>query len=311
MVASAAALSPRDEVFSQYREHGVLLHRLAMSVAGHDSADAALAPYLPFMRQNVGSARDIGRARQMSMHYGDPHLAFQMVSSTVATQIPHAAGFAYALKRAGESQSRIAVSYFGDGGSSEGDFHAGLNFAATLQAPVLFLCRNNGFAISTPTAQQLRSDGIAGRAVGGYGVAAFRVDGNDAVATYIAVNEARDYIVRQQKPCLVELLTYRRGDHSTSDDSALYRNKAEADDFADPVNRLAAYLRVERTAWDEDQTQRELAEQRTHALRALEIAEKEDKPTPDMLFDDVYAGELPQALRKQRDELRRHLASQP
>merc|ERR1711939_1177599 len=112
----------------------------------------------------------------MPVHYGSKELNFVTISSTLATQMPQASGAAYALKRRGEKA--VVACYFGDGAASEGDAHAAFNFAATADAPVLFICRNNGFAISTPTADQYRGDGIASRGIG-YGIPAIRVDGND------------------------------------------------------------------------------------------------------------------------------------
>lgn len=285
--------------------------------ATEDMSESEIETYLLFMRQNVGSAKDVGRARQMTMHYGDPKFYFQMVSSTVATQIPHAVGAAYALKRqpvnaacAQDGQRRISVVFFGDGGSSEGDFHAGLNMAATLDAPVLFLCRNNGYAISTPSSQQFRSDGIAGRAVGGYGIAAFRVDGNDALATILAVRAARGYVVRHQKPALVELMSLRGGDHSTSDDSSLYRDKQLLSTVPDPINRFANYLQTDRKCWTEKMTSDYFERQRRFALTALERAEAEEKPAAEAVFDDVYSEPMPQSLQRQKEALLKHLRRQ-
>ncbi|CAN0387968.1 unnamed protein product, partial [Scytosiphon promiscuus] len=148
----------------------------------------------------------------------------QTVSSPLGTQIPQAVGAAYALKLSGEAN--IAICYFGDGAASEGDFHAAMGLAATREAPVLFVCRNNGYAISTPVKDQYRGDGIISRAPG-YGVHAIRVDGNDALAMYAATDEARKLCLSQNKPVLMEAMTYRLGHHSTSDDWSRYRSSDE------------------------------------------------------------------------------------
>lgn len=112
--------------------------------------------------------------------------------------------------------------YFGEGAASEGDFHYGLNFAATIGTPTLFICRNNGYAISTPSSEQFKGDGIASRGWG-YGMRTYRVDGNDVLAMHQVVKEAREYATTEYKPVLIEAMTYRVGHHSTSDDSTAYR----------------------------------------------------------------------------------------
>lgn len=205
---SAAALHPNDEVFGQYRETGVLMYR-GFSLQ-------------QFMDQCYSNERDEGKGRQMPVHYGSKALHFQTISSPLGTQIPQASGAAYALKLS--DTKNIVMCYFGEGAASEGDFHAGLNMAATLECPVVFFCRNNGYAISTPAHEQFRGDGIASRGHG-YGMKAFRVDGNDILAVYNATKMARELAVKNNEPILIEAITYRVGHHSTSDDSSAYRAK--------------------------------------------------------------------------------------
>ncbi|NXV55812.1 ODBA dehydrogenase, partial [Molothrus ater] len=158
-----------------------------------------------FMAQCYGNARDPGKGRQMPVHYGCPERHFVTISSPLATQIPQAVGAAYAIKRA--DASRAVVCYFGEGAASEGDAHAGFNFAATLECPIVFFCRNNGYAISTPTSEQYRGDGIAARGPG-YGLLSIRVDGNDVFAVYNATREARRRAVAENQPFLIEAMTY-------------------------------------------------------------------------------------------------------
>lgn len=141
---SAAALANNDLVFGQYREAGVLMWR------GF--------PLEKFMAQCYGNCLDLHKGRSMPVHYGSREHHFVSISSPLATQMPQAVGAAYALKR--ENKNRVVICYFGEGAASEGDSHAALNFAATLQAPIIFFCRNNGYAISTPTHEQYRGDGI-------------------------------------------------------------------------------------------------------------------------------------------------------
>ena len=156
----------------------------------------------------------------MPVHYGSKDLHFQTISSPLTTQLPQASGSGYAFRLDGED--RVAMCYFGDGAASEGDFHAALNFAATLKSQTIFFCRNNGYAISTPVSDQYKGDGIVSRGPG-YGIHSIRIDGNDLFAVYQATKEARELCVSKQVPVLIEAMTYRVGHHSTSDDSTRYR----------------------------------------------------------------------------------------
>ncbi|KAF8358977.1 bckd-1A [Pristionchus pacificus] len=157
-VGSAAALAPNDLVFGQYREVGVLMYR------GF--------PLEQFMHQCYGNHCDIGKGKQMPVHYGSSEHNFVTISSPLTTQLPQAAGAAYAFKMR-PGNDRIVCVYFGDGAASEGDAHAAFNFAATLKCPIIFFCRNNGYAISTPTSEQYGGDGIAGKGPG-YGLHTIR-----------------------------------------------------------------------------------------------------------------------------------------
>jgi 2-oxoisovalerate dehydrogenase E1 component alpha subunit len=156
--------------------------------------------------------------------------------------LPQASGAGYQYRINGKD--RIAVTYFGEGAASEGDFHPALNFASTLRAQTLFYCRNNMYAISTPIDDQYAGDGIAVRGVA-YGMPTIRVDGNDIFAIYAATKKAREMIIRDKRPCLIEAISYRVGDHSTSDNSATYRTdeemkkwKSTIDNFGNPIYRL-------------------------------------------------------------------------
>lgn len=272
-IASAAALTPSDTILSQYREAGVLLWR------GYD--------FQQFADQCFGNEADPGKGRQMPAHYVSKEHNFFTVSSPIATQIPQAVGAAYSLKM--NKENACAVTYFGDGGSSEGDFHAGMNFAAVLEVPLLFICRNNGWAISTPTSEQFRSDGVVAKGQA-YGMRSLRVDGNDALAVYLAVKTARQIAVEESRPILIEALTYRVGHHSTSDDSSKYRSKEEIEHWrvkCDPVMRLRIWL--QNNGWwnlaDEQNLQTDIREK---MMLALQNAETRKKPCLSNLFKDVY-----------------------
>jgi 2-oxoisovalerate dehydrogenase E1 component alpha subunit len=238
------------------------------------------------------------------------------VASTLGTQIPHATGVAYALKihalRNPNDPPRVAVAYFGDGAASEGDFHGALNIAATRQCPVIFICRNNGFAISTPTSEQYRGDGIASRAAG-YGIQALRVDGTDIFAVYEATMEARRRALENKgQPILLEMMSYRVSHHSTSDDSFAYRSRDEVNRWKmqdNPLTRLRKWLENE-GLWDENIERDTRSKIRQDVLNELAAAEKERKPVLKSVFDDVYA-ELTEEMEEQRRELRRVIEKYP
>jgi 2-oxoisovalerate dehydrogenase E1 component alpha subunit len=281
---TGAGLQPNDVVFGQYREAGVLMYR------GFTLQQ--------FMDQCFGNVSDQGKGRQMPVHYGSRELNFVTISSPLATQMPQAAGAAYALKLAKTGQ--CVLCFFGEGAASEGDAHAAFNFAATLEAPVVFFCRNNGYAISTPTHDQFRGDGIASRGPG-YGMLTLRIDGNDTLAVYAAVAEARRIALEQNRPVLIEAMTYRVGHHSTSDDSTAYRSKEEVrvweGPFHDPIARFRAYLK-DKSLWS-DAEEAALGQQVDQDIkRALDAAQKKLKPAADELFTDVY-DKLPQSLVEQ------------
>ncbi|CAL1362733.1 unnamed protein product [Linum trigynum] len=294
-VAAAAALTPDDVVMPQYREPGVLLWR------GFTLRE--------FADQCFGNKDDYGKGRQMPIHYGSNKLNYFTVSSPLATQIPQAAGVAYALKM--EKKDACVVTFFGDGSSSEGDFHAGLNFAAVTESPVVFVCRNNGWAISTNVSEQFRSDGIVVKGQA-YGIDSIRVDGNDALAVYNSIRAAREIAVKQGKPVLVEFLTYRVGHHSTSDDSTKYRPVDEIEYWKvtrNPVNRFRKW--VEGNGWWNEGEESELrSATRKQLLQAIQAAERTEKPVLEEMFNDVY-DETPSNLREQHVQLRETIKRHP
>ena len=214
-VGSAAALELADWMYPQYREIGALFWR------GFTIQD--------FIHQMFGNSKDLALGRQMPNHFGSRELNVVTVSSPIATKIPHAAGSAYAMKLLNEKSCTIC--YFGEGATSEGDFHAGLNFAAVRKTPTIFFCRNNGYAISTPVSRQFASDGVAPKGAG-YGIEAARIDGNDFFAVYLATLEAKRRGLEGEGPALIEAMTYRMGAHSTSDDPSAYRQQEEVDAWA-------------------------------------------------------------------------------
>ncbi|EIN12930.1 hypothetical protein PUNSTDRAFT_50148 [Punctularia strigosozonata HHB-11173 SS5] len=289
IIGSAAALADDDEVLGQYREMGVLLWR----GFGIEAV----------MNQCFGNEGDTsGKGRQMPVHFGSKAKHFHTISSPLATQIPQAAGVAYALKRS--KRKNCAAVFFGEGAASEGDFHAGMLLASTIPSPTLFLARNNGFAISTPASEQFAGDGIVSRGPG-YGVESVRVDGNDVLAVLGAVREARRRCVETGKGVLVEAMTYRVGHHSTSDDSFAYRARQEVEErkrIDNPIARFRFWLES-RGWWNEDREEELKARLKKEVMSAFKKAESLKRAELSELFSDVYAGEEPWNIREQREEL--------
>lgn len=234
----------------------------------------------------------------------------------MATQLPHASGVAYALKmqnlRSPDAKQRIAVAFFGEGAASEGDFHAALNIAATRSCPVVFICRNNGYAISTPTLEQYRGDGIASRGIG-YGIETIRVDGNDIWAVREATKKARALALEDGgKPVLIEAMTYRASHHSTSDDSFAYRARVEVEDWKrrdNPITRLRKWMES-KGIWDEGQEKTAREKIRKEILKGFTEAEREKKPALRSMFEDTYA-ELTEDHKAQMKQLKSMLDKYP
>ena len=293
-VASAAALTNDDMIMSQYREQGALAWR------GYKTEQ--------FMNQMFSNEKDPNKGRQMPIHYGDKALNFMTISSPLGTQIPQASGYAYGQKMAGKKA--LTICYFGEGAASEGDFHAGLNMAAVLHCPVIFFCRNNGYAISTPAEEQFAGDGIASRGIG-YGVKTIRVDGNDPLAVYAATRHAKEIALKEACPVLIEAMTYRLAAHSTSDDPSGYRSKDEEEKWRqkDPVLRLSEWLNSK--GWfDADAVEKRKTATRESVLAALKEAEKVPVNPIDDIVTDVY-DHVPRHLNDQLQALKQHIARYP
>ncbi|KAH8326681.1 hypothetical protein KR067_011917 [Drosophila pandora] len=292
-IGSAAALEMRDLIYGQYREAGVLVWR------GFRIDQ--------FIDQCYGNVDDLGRGKQMPVHYGSRELNFVTISSPLSTQMPQAVGAAYAMKMK-KGNDACVVCYFGEGAASEGDAHAAFNFAATLGCPVILFCRNNGFAISTPSHEQYKGDGIAGRGPMGYGIATIRVDGTDVFAVYNAMKMAREYVLKENKPVVFEALAYRVSHHSTSDDSTAYRSPEEIEvwnSVDNPISKLKRYM-VHKGWFDEAEETAFIKDVRKKVLKQIAVSEKKLKPNWREMFEGVYA-EMPEHLVEQRKELEKHL----
>ncbi|MEZ3142859.1 thiamine pyrophosphate-dependent enzyme [Halobaculum sp. MBLA0143] len=219
----------------------------------------------------------------------------------IASQIPHAAGAGMYAAR--EDESWAALCCLGDGATSEGDFHEGLNFAGVFDAQTVFFCENNGWAISLPRQRQTASDTIAQKA-NAYGFDGVRVDGNDPLAVRETVTEALAS-ARDGEPVLVEALTYRQGAHTTADDPSQYRD-GEPDlpewRLADPVERFRGWC-LDQGIVDDDWIETTEAEVESEIETAVETAESVDRPEPEDMFEHVFAEATPH-LDRQRDEVR-------
>ncbi|KPI45681.1 2-oxoisovalerate dehydrogenase subunit alpha, mitochondrial [Cyphellophora attinorum] len=301
-VGTASALDSEDVCFLQYREQGVLVQR------GFTLTE--------MMNQLFANKDDHGKGRNMPVHYGSGKLNVHTVSSPLATQIPQASGAAYALKMQSlinpNVKKRIVACYFGEGAASEGDFHAALNIAATKSCPVVFVCRNNGFAISTASIEQYKGDGIASRGLG-YGIDTIRVDGNDIFAVREVMIEARKKALEGDcKPILIEAMSYRVSHHSTSDDSFAYRAKREVEEWKrrdNPITRLRKWME-NKGIWNEDMEKEARASIRKEVLREFAAAEKLKKPPIRAMFEDVYEEITPEAKAQMR-ELKRVVEKYP
>lgn len=232
------------------------------------------------------------------------------VSVPLATQLLHAAGLGMAMNLRGDKG--VVMTYFGDGASSEGDTHEAMNFAAVYQAPVVFVCLNNQYAISVPLSKQMRNETIAQRAIA-YGMPGIKVDGNDVLAMYVATKEAVERARRGEGPTLIEGLTYRITPHTTADDPKRYRSEDEANQWCnrEPINRFKKYL-LDKGVYTEKQLQA-LEEELDATIKAAVVKAEELSQSPDLMdplsmFDSLYA-DMPPYLAEQREELKQHLES--
>jgi pyruvate dehydrogenase E1 component alpha subunit len=219
----------------------------------------------------------------------------------------HAAGLAYG--EAHQGRDTVALAFIGDGATSEGDFHEGVNFAAVFRAPVVFFVQNNRYAISVPLSRQTAAPTLAYKGVG-YGIPSEQVDGNDPAAVLAVLTRAVEHARAGNGPFLVEAHTYRLEPHTNADDATRYRDGAEVDEWLgrDPLARLEAYLRAEGVLDDAAVAAvRDEAESFAADLRARMNSEPEVDPLS--LFDHVYAQPTPQLI-EQREQVRAELAAE-
>ncbi len=227
----------------------------------------------------------------------------------VASQLLHAAGIGMAMNI--QQEKKVVLTFFGDGSSSEGDCHEALNFASVFNAPVVFICLNNQYAISVPIAKQMKNETIAQRAIA-YGMQGIRVDGNDVLAVYTATQEAIERARKGEGPTLVECLTYRFTPHTTADDPKRYRSDDESKKWhqREPLLRFAKYLAAKGIMNEEQRIQIDAeldAEIKAAVAKAEELAKSEELSDPLHMFDYLYA-DMPPFLQEQRQELADHIS---
>ena len=273
VIAAAHALAPDDYFVPALREASAALYRGL--------------PLRTYLAQMLGNTNDLGHGRQMPGQVGSRAIRHVIGSSSVASQMPHATGLAWAARIRGEHT--VVVGFVGDGGTSEDDFQSGLNFAAVFKAPVVFVCQNNQWAISTPLASQTAARSIAIKGLA-FGVPSIRVDGNDVLALYAVIKQAVDRARAGNGPSFVEAVTYRLGAHGPTDDPSRYRDPAEAAAWQrkDPLLRYGIWLDAQKILTVEAQA---AARQRIDDEIRAAIASEEPAGAPptSSLFDDVLA----------------------
>ena len=286
IIGATAALEEDDWVVPALREAGAAIYR-----------GLTLKQYVA---QIFGNANDVGQGHQLPCHPGTRASRYVTMSSCIASQIPHATGIAWAAQI--QKSTQVALGFMGDGATSEEDFHVGLNFAGVLKAPVVFVCQNNQWAISTPVTVQTASKTIAIKAYA-YGFPGVRVDGNDVFAVYGAVKHAVDRARAGHGPTLVEALTYRIGAHSTSDDPSRYRDERVTEQWKkkDPIARFRTWLVAQGLLTDE--RDKALRDQIDAEVRDA-VATEEPVPAPALhtLVENVFA-EVPAFLEEELAEI--------
>ncbi len=262
-VGSALALEKNDWIFPSFRENGVYL------AVGH--------PPSMVIQYWGGDERGLRIAEDINI---------LPVCIPVASHIPHAVGTAMAAKCRGDRGA--AVVYFGDGGTSEGDFHEGLNFAGVFRLPVVFICENNQWAISLPREKQTAAKTIAQKAYA-YGFEGVQVDGNDIFAVYRATKDALNKAKQGNGPTLIECFTYRMSDHTTADDASRYRTKEEVEAWKekDPILRLKLFME-KKGLWTEQYQKDVEAGARAAVDEAEKKAETVAPPDPRDMFTSTY-----------------------
>lgn len=291
-IAATMVFDPEDWIFMGYRHPGCMLLRGI--------------PLQELYYQYFGREGDPLKGRRLPTLTGDRRANIPPMTTQIGSYIPHATGAAWAAKLQGH-KTRF-LTFFGDGATSRGEFHSAMNFAGIHKPPVLFICENNGWAVSTPTSTQTASKTFAEKG-DAYDIPNRRIDGNDPLAVYAAVREAYDNL-HEKGPMLIEAVTYRMGLHTTSDDPSLYREQADVDAWAewDPLKRMRRYLE-DRGLWDDAREEANQNKCLADIAECVTRAEAAPFPTPETMFDDIFA-EPHWQLAEQKARLLQELADQ-
>jgi len=286
-VGSTHALAADDLISYQYREHGAVVVR------------DLLSEYLPYWMGHESGTEAIADGNVFPLNIG------------IAAHLPHAVGASWAFDH--RDEDRVVACHFGDGATSEGDFHEAMNFAGVFDTPTLFCCHNNGWAISIPESRQTATDTFAQKATA-YGFDGVRVDGMDPLASYAATREAAerarpggdepggDASAEDPRPVLVEFVEYRFGAHTTADDPTAYREPDDVDPWRalDPLDRMEAFLRE--TGRIDDEGVAAVRDEADEVVAEAIDAAESVAADPAAMFDHAFA-ELPREVRGQRDDL--------
>lgn len=288
VVGCGDPLQEQDWVFPALREGLIMLMR------GY--------PLVPYIASNYGNELDNMKGRQMPCHYSAREVKQVSWSSCMATQLLHATGAAYAAKM--KRTDEVFIGFVGDGGTSENDFHAAMNFAGVHKTPNVFVVQNNQWAISVPGTLQTASRSYAVKARA-YGFDGVRVDGNDVLAVRQVMQQALEQARAGGGPTLIETVTFRMGGHSTSDDPTRYRSGELEDQWRkrDPIDRFEAYLQ-RHDLLDEGDARRLREEVASTINEAVKEVEQAGPPPTDTLFEDVYK-DPPAILKEQEAEMHR------
>ena len=248
---------------------------------------AGMTPYEVFLGIFAKADDPSSGGRQMPAHWGSRRLGIISGSSPIATQVPHAAGIAYAARY--RNEDAVVACWFGEGATSEGDWHEGLNFAGVHRLPVVWICENNRYAISVPQSKQMAIENVADRAEG-YGVPGVVVDGNDVLACYAAMKQAHERARTGGGPTLIECKTYRYFPHTSDDDDKSYRSREEVEEahHHDPIDVFATYLRDQGIA-DDAGLEAMRDEVKTDIDRQITLAWEAPDPEPASALRHVFA----------------------
>ncbi len=287
-IGMSYTLTAIDWAFPSYRDPGTCLVRGV--------------PMSALWDQIMGNSADESKGRQMPVHWSFKPWKIVSVASPISDKLLHAVGVAYAAKYRGEKS--VALASFGEGATSQGEFHSAMNFAGVYKTPVVFFCENNQYAISLPVRRQTASESIAIKAEA-YGFEGVQIDGNDILAVYKATKSAVDTARSGGGPTLIEAITYRIGAHSTSDDANIYRSAEEVEMWKkrDPLVRFTKYL-INKGIISEQENEKMIQQIDADMTKVIKERELIPPPAKSTLFTDVYS-EMPWHIREEAEEFMR------